>query len=252
MINQTNLFVIRKVLYDGLWHLRCIDLGSSKASEDVLRLGTTLRLSNREYRVTTPNEECETSGVPLGPLIVYGADRLIESIRPEDRVALMVAQNVVVVVTQDDCAGLELYQFLTDNGCECSGFRCAVHFEVTIVDELPDCVREAQMIGDQHFSTRRKTPITAIPAMLPLPGSMRLNGYDVPVVYQIREWTGAERASMDLFLCGGDERVVRGQILERKTWLKNGTDLTVPIAKIETARKIEKIRGQGMVGEQNC
>jgi hypothetical protein len=242
MICQTHLFVIRKKLFDGLWHLRCIDLGSSKASQDVLRLGTILRANNREYRITTPPEECETSGIPLGPLSVYGTDRLIESIRPEECVKLMVAQNVVVVVTQDDCADLELYRFLSDNGCACAEYRGTLRFEVSTVDEIPDCVRETQMINDEHFGTQKTTAITAIPAMLPLPGSIRLNGHDVPVVYRIQEWTSAERASIDLFLCGDHERVVGGEILERKVWLQNGTPLAVPIAAIETAMESGSIR----------
>ena len=236
MHSSTTLFVIRKVRFEGRWHLRCIDCCIGKRVEDACFGELSLRNNGREYHVKLPLEECETSGIPLGPLSVYGIDELIKSAAIEDRLALVAAQNSVVVVTEDDCNELEPYTFLSSEECCSVRTTHRIHFELVAVDELPDCLRELSVDEDDKlFENAAGTSIVSLPTMLPLPGSLNLDGLDVPVVYQVREWISNHQAHIDLFICGGYQELVDGQILQRKARLRNGAAVIVEIGKIDSS-----------------
>jgi hypothetical protein len=239
MYSSTALFVVRKVFFEGQWHLRCIDCGIGTRLEDTRPESLLLRMNGRGYLVSLPEEECETSGIPLGPLSVYGTDELVKAAAIEDRPALIAAQNTVVVVTEDDCQDLELNAFLVMDDCFSIRTNRRMRLEVSTVNELPDCIRELSVDADDElFGNANRTAIRSLPAMLPLPGSINQNGLDVPVVYRIREWIDNALASIDLFICGDYDGINDGQLVERKTRLRHGGEIVVRVGRVESGERL--------------
>ena len=207
MQKPTSLFAIRKVFFEERWHIRCVNCSDSPANSWNWReTWEVFSDSKQSVLVALPDEECETSGIPLGPSIVYGMDDAIGLLPTAERTRAIVAQNHVIVVTSDDLSGMELPRFLSDKPFTTKRTEFSIKFNSPFLEELPD-VREFEKKtlsgstgkGDLGLLGSTTTRTTRIPAGLHLPATVELAGIVQPVVYSIKEWRSDNEAMVECY-----------------------------------------------------
>lgn len=207
MNSPSNLFAFRKVFFEGRWHIRCINCSNTAAMHwDWRESWNLFNTTSQPIAVSLPVEECETSGIPLGPAVVYGRDAAIESLPSPERTRAIVAQNHVVVVTDCDLSEVKMPAFLTERPSKTIQSEITVKFTSPFLDELPDVHAYERRTSSSTagardldlFSSTISTQ-TRIPVGFYLPATIQANGCAQTAVYAIKEWRSDNTAKVDLF-----------------------------------------------------
>jgi hypothetical protein len=202
-----SLFAFRKAFFEGHWHIRCINCSDTAASQwDGSESWNLFSTTDQPITVSLPAEECETSGIPLGPAVVYGRDAAIESLSSPERTRAIVAQNHVVVVTDCDLSEMKMPTFLMDRPSQTIQSEITIRFTSPFLDELPDVqvyeIKNSSITtgawGLDLFSSVTSTP-TRLPTGFHLPATIQTNLRTQSVVYAIKEWRSDYTATVYLF-----------------------------------------------------
>lgn len=222
-MNQPELlFAYRKVFFENQWHLKCINCGSSP--ERTWNWPETWQRSfsnGNSISVTLPPRSCETTGIPLGPGIVYGDDQVFESLESSARIHAVVAQNKVVVVTDEDLNEIVLPQFLSVHPTKCQRMELFVKFKSGCMDLLPEVREYEHRMKSESFSDNDLAMLAGpiaraeIPKGLLMPGFLESGSVQTAVVYAIVDWRSEAEAIVECYV-SGDIDLSAGACLKRR------------------------------------
>jgi hypothetical protein len=207
------VFVYRKIFFEDKWHIKCIDCGPSFFHSHVPSTDFDSRelisSTGRRVCVASPDDSCETSGIPMGPSIVYGTDPTIEAAEIEVRPDLLIAQNSIVLVSDDEWSDFELPLFLSNDLRRICFAEVVMDMHITQIQDLPDVqmFNNRAANGDTDLdllsppaSQRR----SRIPCNLLFPGTLGSQSRHDSVVYSILEWKSPTKALLACFGCNAE------------------------------------------------
>ncbi len=209
-MNQPELlFAYKKVSFKGQWHLKCINCSSSSEGDWDWPENWLLSFSNgNSTTVTLPPQSCETTGIPLGPAIVYGDDPAYESLDTFARIHAGLAQNKAFVVTDDDLSGIVLPQFLSVHPTKCERMELFTKLKSGRMDLLPEVQeyeRRMKLVSssDDDLAMLVSPSLPArIPAGLLMPGLIESGSTQTAVVYAILDWQSETEAIIECYASG--------------------------------------------------
>ena len=217
------LFVYRKVFFEDQWHLKCINC--SPTSEGDWNWPENWRLlfsDGNSTTITLPPQSCETTGIPLGPDVVYGHDQVVKDLDSSTRIHAVVAQNNVVVVTYDDLSEIVLPQFLSVHPTKCQRMELFVKFKSGCMDLLPEVREYEHRMRSESFSDNDLAMLAGpiaraeIPKGLLMPGFLESGSAQTVVVYAIVDWRSETEAIVECYV-SGDIDLSAGACLKRRS-----------------------------------
>lgn len=190
------LFVFRKMVLNGQWHLRCLNCGSTRPEIWQPRESWKMYFDSSESIETRLNDEgWNTSMIPSGPCRVYGGDPAIESLQDGPKSYAIETQHPVVLVTDDDLTNVTLPRYLSIEPHSMVRFEAVVIFASSLLEDFPyvrDLKRQVWSVplGEMNFRQRGAGvwTRTRIPVGFFLPAKIVTNRQETWMVFAIKEW----------------------------------------------------------------